>query len=136
MAETNKASRGRPRGAKKNNNIIEIKDLKLEFIITKTDNYNNDISYLKVIDKSFKTKLQPIVSQMCEDCRLPIWKSDDGFYMVKVKNKWMPEREFENNEILTADLNFHFFNMAKEDGDLIMGYYVKLSTNDVVFETP
>ena len=29
MAETNKASRGRPKGAKKNNNIIEIKDLKL-----------------------------------------------------------------------------------------------------------
>ena len=136
MAETNKASRGRPRGAKKNNNIIEIKDLKLEFIITKTDNYNNDISYLKVIDKAFKNKLQPILSQMCDDVRLPIWKSDDGFYMVKVKNKWMPEREFENNEILTADLNFHYFNMAKEDGDLLQGYYVKLSTGDVVFETP
>jgi len=136
MAETNKASRGRPRGTKKQNNIIEIKDLKLEFIITKTDNYNNDISYLKVIDKAFKNKLQPILSQMCDDVRLPIWKSDDGFYMVKVKNKWMPEREFENNEILTADLNFHYFNMAKEDGDLLQGYYVKLSTNDVVFETP
>ena len=130
MAENNKASRGRPKGAKKNNNIIEIKDLKLEFIITKTDNYNNDISYLKVIDKAFKTKLQPIVSQMCEDCRLPIWKSDDGFYMVKVKNKWMPEREFENNEILTADLNFHFFNMAKDDGELLMGYYIRLSTSE------
>jgi len=135
MAE-NKTGRGRPKGTKKQNNIIEIKDLKLEFIITKTDNYNNDISYLKVIDKAFKNKLQPILSQMCDDLRLPIWKSDDGFYMVKVKNKWMPEREFENNEILTADLNFHYFNMAKEDGDLLQGYYVKLSTNDVVFETP
>ena len=136
MAETNKASRGRPKGAKKQNNVIESNNIKLEFIITKTDNYNNDISYLKVIDKAFKNKLQPILSQMCDDVRLPIWKSDDGFYMVKVKNKWMPEREFENNEILTADLNFHYFNMAKEDGDLLQGYYVKLSTGDVVFETP
>jgi hypothetical protein len=72
---------------------------------------------------------------MFEECKLPIWKSDDGFYMVKVKKKWMPERDFENNEIVTADLNFHYFNLAKEDGDLIQGYYVKLSTNDVVFDS-
>ena len=131
MAE-NKTGRGRP---KKNNKIIGIKDLKLEFIITKPDNYNNEISYLKVIDKSLK-KLQPILSQMCDDVRLPIWKSDDGFYMVKVKSKWMPAgREFEQNEILTADLNFHYFNMAREDGELLQGYYVKLLTNDATFET-
>ena len=131
MTENNK-TRGRPR---KNNNIIEINNIKLEFIITKTDNYENDISYLKVIDKAFKNKLQPIVSQMCDEIRLPIWKSDDGFYMVKVKSKWMPGRAFEQNEILTADLNFHYFNMAREDGDLIQGYYVKLLTNDATFET-
>ena len=79
--------------------------------------------------------MQPIVSQMCDEVRLPIWKSDDGFYMVKVKKKWMPERDFENNEIVTADLNFHYFNLAKEDGDLLQGFYVKLATNDVTFET-
>jgi hypothetical protein len=129
MSES-KTGRGRPR---KNNNIIEINNIKLEFIITKTDNYENEISYLKVIDKQFKTKLQPIVSQTGDDVRLPIWRSEDGFYMIKVKRKWMPERDFENNEIVTADLNFHYFNMAKDDGDLLQGYYVKLITNDVVF---
>ena len=132
MAE-NKTGRGRP---KKNNNIIEIKDLKLEFIITKTDNYNNEISYLKVIDKAFKNKLQPILSQMCDEIHLPIWKSEDGIYMLKSKARWMPEgRVFEKNEIFVADLNFHYYNMEKNN-ELIQGYYVKLSTNDVVFETP
>ena len=126
MAES-KTGRGRP---KKNNNIIEVNNIKLEFIITKTDNYENDISYLKIIDKAFKNKLQPILSQMCDDCKVPVWKSDDGFYMLKAKKKWMPEKDFERNEIITADLNFHFYQLAKEDGDLIMGYYVKLSTND------
>ena len=131
MAENK--TRGRP---KKNNNIIEIKDLKLEFIITKADNYNNDISYLKVIDKAFKNKLQPILSQMCDDVRLPIWKSEDGIYMLKSKARWMPEgRVFEKNEIFVADLNFHYYNMEKND-ELIQGYYLKLSTNDVTFETP
>ena len=126
MSES-KTGRGRP---KKNNNIIEVNNIKLEFIITKTDNYENDISYLKIIDKAFKNKLQPILSQVCDDCKVPVWKSDDGFYMLKVKKKWMPEKDFESNEIITADLNFHFYQLAKEDGDLIMGYYVKLSTND------
>ena len=133
MAE-NKAGRGRPKGEKQNN-VIEIKNIKLEFIITKTNNYNNDISYLKVVDNEFKNKLQPILSQMCDEFCLPIWLSADGFYMVKVKNKWMPERDFESNEILTADLNFHYFNMAKEDGEPLTGYYLKLSTNDVTFDS-
>ena len=35
--------------------------------------------------QQFKTKMQHIVSQTCDECKLPIWKSDDGFYMVKVK---------------------------------------------------
>ena len=129
MAES-KTGRGRPRGSTKSTNIIEVNNIKLEFIITKTDNYENDISYLKIIDKAFKNKLQPILSQMCDDCKVPVWKSDDGFYMLKAKKKWMPEKDFERNEIITADLNFHYFNMAKEDGDLLQGYYVKLSTND------
>ena len=127
-----KTGRGRPRKAA---NVIEVNNIKLEYIITKTDNYENEISYLKVIDKQFKTKMQPIVSQTCDECKLPIWRSDDGLYMVKVKKKWMPERDFENNEIVTADLNFHYFNFAKEDGELLQGSYVKLSTNDVTFDS-
>ena len=126
MAE-NKTGRGRP---KKNNNIIEIKDLKLEFIITKTDDYQNEISYIKVVDKAFKSKLQPILSQVCEDCKLPLWKSEDGIYMLKCKNRWMPdEREFQKNEIFVANLNFHYYNMAKDEA-LIQGFYLKVSTND------
>ena len=131
MAES-KTGRGRPR---KNNNIIEINNIKLEFIISKTDNYENEISYLKVIDKAFKNKLHPILSQVCDDCRVPVWCTDDGLYMIKCKNKFMPERAFENNEIFNGDLNFHYFSMSKEDGDLIQGLYLKINTNDVVVET-
>ena len=126
MAE-NKTGRGRP---KKNNNIIEIKDLKLEFIITKTDDYQNEISYIKVVDKAFKSKLQPILSQVCDDCKLPLWKSEDGIYILKCKNRWMPENKvFEKNEIFVANLNFNYYNMAKDEA-LIQGFYLKVSTND------
>ena len=130
MAE-NKTGRGRP---KKNNNIIEIKDLKLEFIITKTDDYQNEISYIKVVDKAFKSKLQPILSQVCDDCKVPMWRSEDGIYILKCKNRWMPENKvFEKNEIFVANLNFHYYNMAKDEA-LLQGFYVKVSTNDDVVE--
>ena len=46
----------------------------------------------------------------------------------------MPERDVEKNEIWIADLNFHYYSMEKNE-ELIQGYYVRLSTNDVVFET-
>ena len=68
---------------------------------------------------------------MCNECIVPVWKSEDGCYMLKVKNKWMPERDFEKNEILTADLNFHYYSMEKNE-ELIQCYYVRLSTNDEV----
>ena len=125
---------GRP---KKSTTIIEIKDLRLEFIISKEDDYQNEISFIKVVDKSFKTKLAPILSQKCDENRLPLWMSEDGIYMLKVKNRWMPEgRVFEKNELFSADLNFHYFSMNKDDSGLITGYYLKLSTNDVVFNSP
>ena len=52
--DNNKTGRGRPK--KEKSNIIEIKDLKLEFNISEQDDYNNDITFLKVIDKSYKNK--------------------------------------------------------------------------------
>ena len=126
MTET-KTGRGRPR---KSTNIIEVNNIKLEFIVTKTDDYENSISYIKIIDKSFKTKLQPILSQNCDDCKLPLWLGDDGMYMLKCKNRWMPESKvFEKNELFTANLIFAYYCMSKND-DLLQGYYVKIELLD------
>ena len=55
--------------------------------------------------------------------------------MLKCKNKFMPEgREFDNNELLTADLHFHYYAMNKND-DLIQGYYLQIYTNDVICDS-
>jgi hypothetical protein len=46
----------------------------------------------------------------------------------------MPEgRVFDKNEIFVANLNFHYYNMAKDEA-LLQGFYVKVSTNDDVVE--
>jgi len=56
-------------------------------ISTKTNDYGNNISYFKVVDKELKNKLQPILSQICDSFLSPIWKSKDNCYMVKVNKK-------------------------------------------------
>ena len=38
--------------------ILVIKNAKLEYVTTKTDNYSNDLSYVKIKDKSIIRKLE------------------------------------------------------------------------------
>ena len=54
-----KTTRGRPT---KNTNVLVINDLVVEYLTTKTDNYNNEISYFKIVDSSFRNKLKPLFS--------------------------------------------------------------------------
>ena len=53
---------------------IEITNITVTYISTKTDKFENVICYFKVTDTKAKQKLTPIVSQICPECRLPLWK--------------------------------------------------------------
>ena len=101
---------GRPR---KNSNNIEINSIKLEYISTKEDSYENKITYLKLIDTA--KKLKPILDQMCDECRLPLWKTETGEYILKCKDKFMFKHSFDANDIFTADLHFEYYCIT--DGD-------------------
>ena len=47
---------------------IIVKNCKVEFLTTKTDNYDNDITYFKLVDKTIETKY---VSVMKPDLNSP-----------------------------------------------------------------
>ena len=81
----------------KNIKSIDIISVKLEYISTKEDNYGNNIAYLKLIDNS--KKLQPILDQPCEDCRIPLWKIETDDYLLKCKDKFMPKHTFDTNDM-------------------------------------
>ena len=74
--------RGRP---KKPTNTFEINGLITEYLSTKTDNYDNEVSYYKIIDKNYKNKMFGILSQVSDECKVPFWKSEEGEYLLKVK---------------------------------------------------
>ena len=43
-----------------NKDIIYINDIDLEYVSTKTDKYDNEISYFKIIDSLVKTKFKQL----------------------------------------------------------------------------
>ena len=53
-----------------------IKNAKLEYITTKTDNYNNELSSFKIKDKSITQKLEKYNED--PDFKLPIFSSNKG----------------------------------------------------------
>ena len=118
--------RGRP---KKSTNTFDINGLITEFITTKTDNYDNEISYYKVIDKNYKNKMSGILKEVSEGAVMPFWKTEDHEYMLKVKKKYTPKTMIDNGDIVTLNLMFKYYCMEKGDG-LIQGYYAKILSYD------
>ena len=103
-------------------NTIEIKDINVTYINTKTDKFDNTICYFKITDLRAENKLSPILSETCDECRLPLWKAEDGEYLIKVKQRHAPTLLIPDIA-LTVMLTFKYYCMDKE-GTLLQGFYV------------
>ena len=114
-------------GQKKNLNTFDVNDLLCEYLTTKVDKYDNEISYYKVIDKNFKQKMSSILKEQNEECRMHFWKTDDGEYILKVKKKFTPKIQLEQGDIITTNLRFKYYAMQKDDDKLLQGYYLKIT---------
>jgi hypothetical protein len=101
---------------------IEIKNITVTYISTKTDKYDNTVCYFKVTDTKAKKKLSPILSQRCEECRLPLWDTDSSEYMIKVKQKYAPKLLVADTA-LTVLLTFKYYCMEVDGGAVNQGYY-------------
>ena len=105
---------------------IEIKNIKVTYISTKTDKFDNTICYFKVTGFNNKKLLCPILSECCDECRIPIWITEDGDYMLKVKQKYAPKLLVAGTD-LTVLLTFKYYCMDLGDGVLNQGYYVMMN---------
>ena len=134
------------------NVLLKAKDGKLSIIATDLDIvFYDEISEVKIKTEGATTTSATILydilrkisgnSEIKFDLKsenkisLVTENSDFNLLCLPIDNFPNFTDDFENNEIVAADLNFHYFNMAKEDGELLQGYYVKLSTNDVTFDS-
>ena len=104
---------------------IEIININVTYINTKTDRFDNTICYFKITDSKAKNKLSPIPSQMCDECRLPVWKAEDGQYLIKVKQRYA-RAVIIPDTALTVKLTFKYYCMNKDDTAL-QGYYAMMA---------
>ena len=107
---------------------IEIKNINITYISTKTDNFDNTLCYFKVSGLKNKNLLSPILSEVCEECRIPVWKTEEGDYMVKVKQKYSPNLLITETE-LKLTVIFKCYSMERDD-TLLQGYYVMTKSED------
>lgn len=121
-----KAKRGRPT---KNNNIIHVDDLLVEFLSKKESDYNTEIWYFKVIDQQVKTKMKAKLSINDEGMRMPFWKTDKHEYILKVKSRFVnTTKDLIRNDHYIVFVDFESFCIDNIETDTpIKGYYAKVS---------
>ena len=114
--------RGRPQ--KTTNADINIKDLQVEYLSTKPDDYNNSINYFKIVDSELKSKLKSLLA-FSPDLKIPLWKTEDkGEYILKIKGKFIkfddPTFLFKSKEKYLINVDFVYYDMVAQN---IKGYY-------------
>ena len=118
-----KQGRGRP---PKSNNTVTINELIVEYLSTKKDNYDNEVSYFKIVDPAFRAKLKPLFSLNDEGLlKIPIWATDKSEHILKVKSKFVNNsQDLVKNALHIININFEFYHMEQHD---IRGYYAKIT---------
>ena len=119
--------RGRP---KKNTNTFDVNGLLAEYLSTKTDKYDNEISYFKLIDKKLKNKMSNILKEVCDEVKMCFWKTEDHEYILKVKKRHTPKNILDVNDIVTVNLTFKYYCMDTNEDKLLQGYYAKINSYD------
>jgi len=103
-----------------NENIL-IKNAKLEYLTTKTDNYDNEVSYFKIIDKTIENKMQKWNN---DDFKMPFFKAKQGKdQILKVKQKYIRIKNLTKEEPLSVDIQMKFYELND-----ITGFYVSKLT--------
>jgi len=118
-----KGTRGRPA---KNTNTVSINELIVEYLSTKKDNYDNEVSYFKIVDPAFRAKLKPLFSLNDDGLlKIPIWATDKSEHILKVKSKFVNNsQDLVKNALHIINTNFEFYHMEQND---VKGYYAKIT---------
>ena len=97
---------------------VVIKNIRVEYITTKLDKYNTELSYFKMKDRNIEQKFKQIIK---ESYKLPWFKTEKGQYILKVKHIYVKVPDPPKDKELVVDINFKYYLMND-----IQGYYVSL----------
>ena len=80
---------------------VVIKNIKLEYITTKKNDYDNEISYFKIKSKNVE-QLFALINK--ENYKLPYFKTDDNKWLLKCKSKYVKLGELNKEMVYICDL--------------------------------
>ncbi len=131
---------GRPQKSVSN---ITIEGLQVQYIVTKRNDWGQEISYFKLLD-GFKPRVKPLYKVNKEEggkLKIPIWESDakevndTKDYMFKVTKKYVNNHEeLIEKEYYTLHCDFEYFEI-RSDGQWVKGYYAKIWKWEAVRES-
>ena len=98
---------------------VLIKGLKVEYITTKIDAYDNELCYFQFRDQNIDSKLAVIIK---ENFKYPWFFSDKGEKKIKTKKKYMKLKET-TKEVVIVDLSFKYYKMNDNEGYYISGLF-------------
>ena len=120
---------GRPQKSVSN---ITIEGLQVQYIVTKRNDWGQEICYFKLLD-GFKPMVKPLYKVNKEEggkLKIPIWESDAKEvneikdYMFKVTKKFVNNHdELIEKDFYTLYCDFEYFEI-RSDG--VKGYYAKI----------
>ena len=118
-----KTTRGRPT---KNTNVLVVNDLLVEYLNTKTNTYDSELSYFKIIDSAFRVKLKSLFSLNDDgSMKMPIWVTEKQEHILKVKTKFIVNhKDLIERDVFVLNVNFEYYNMEQAN---IKGYYAKIT---------
>ena len=94
--------------------IIIVKNVKLSYITTKEDKYENEICYFK-LGKNMENKFSAMNKV---GFKTPYFETTDGKFLLKCKNKYV-KIELKKDEPINCEIHFKHYKM-----DSFEGYYV------------
>ena len=103
---------------------IVIKELKVKFISSKADNYDNMVSYFKIVDPDVKKKLK-LINKMSDTLYKPIWITDDSEIMLKIKTKHIKRKDLIKGNNYISDIELVPYYVEKTANEL-KGYFAKV----------
>ncbi len=92
---------------------VTIKNVKVEYITTKTDAFDNENCYFKMKDKNMELKFAAI---MKAGFRMPWFKSDKGYYVLKLKTKYSKLKHLQKEEPVLVDTVFKYYKINDSEG--------------------
>lgn len=122
-------STGRGRPTKKCS-VITVNALETEYLSTKTDKFDNEINYFKIIDTQYRHRLKPLFDVNDKEnntLKLPLWHTEGGDVILKVKSKWLNvSDDLVPLELYYLNIDFTSF-LLEADDKIVKGYYAKIS---------